>query len=138
MQAVLCRLADLAPGSARGFDPWHEGQDTMFVVRREGGVRAWRNDCPHMPGAPLAWRKDAYLSVDGRSIVCYGHGATFDLDTGQCITGPCMGQALSAVAVHVTAGGEIWLTTEPSPKLDPAPEQQASACPSPHNPSPTD
>lgn len=81
----------------------------MFVVRSGAQVRGWLDACPHVDGAPLAWRKDAYLSADGSSIVCYGHGAVFDIDTGVCTKGPCVGQALRPVEVHSDEEGVLWL-----------------------------
>ena len=102
----LCHRDEIAEGSARGFDPSGMGRDTVFVVRRSG-FRAYRDDCPHWAGTPLPWRKDAYLSGDGSRIVCSAHGAQFDIDTGVCTLGPCIGLSLSSVPLVVTAGGDI-------------------------------
>lgn len=104
---VLCRFDDLPVHGARGFDPQGVGRDTMFVVRRRDRVQAWVNACPHVDGAPLAWRKDAYLSADRGAIVCYGHGARFDIDSGVCTAGPCLGRSLKAIAVAVAPNGTV-------------------------------
>ena len=109
MPTYLCRLDELADGQSRGFAPAGESRDTMFVVRRGDRVHGWRNACPHVDGAPLAWRKDAYLSADREAIVCYGHGAVFHIDTGMCIRGPCVGQALTSVSVDLDADGALWV-----------------------------
>lgn len=103
------RASDLPEGSARGFDPQAAGRDAFFVVRHEGRLHAWRNACPHVDGAPMAWRRDAYLSADGRLIVCAAHGARFDIASGVCVLGPCVGQALTPVRVAVTAEGDVVL-----------------------------
>lgn len=87
----------------------------MFVVRRGDRVDGWQDSCPHVQGAPLAWRKDAYLSVDGQSIVCWGHGAVFDIDTGVCVRGACLGQALTPVKVERDSSGALWATSSNSP-----------------------
>jgi nitrite reductase/ring-hydroxylating ferredoxin subunit len=92
----LCRLDELAPGSARGFDPDGVGEDTLIVVRRPGGVRVYRNECPHQ-GARLEYRKDSFLSPDGTHVICYAHGARFDADSGYCVQGACYGQSLTSV-----------------------------------------
>jgi nitrite reductase/ring-hydroxylating ferredoxin subunit len=92
----LCPLAELPHGTARGFDPERVGEDTVFVLRRGAGVRAYRNLCPHQ-GARLEYRKDRFLSADGAHIVCHAHGARFDADTGVCTEGPCLGQALETL-----------------------------------------
>jgi nitrite reductase/ring-hydroxylating ferredoxin subunit len=75
-RTFLCRFHELADGSSRGFDPWREGMDTVFLVRQGERVHAYRNACPHVDGAPMAWRKDAYLNGDRSRIVCSAHGAT--------------------------------------------------------------
>jgi nitrite reductase/ring-hydroxylating ferredoxin subunit len=112
MRTYLCKLEELADGKARGFDPGGgRSGDAMFVVRRGDQVWGWRDACPHVDGAPLAWRKDAYLSADGRSIVCYGHGAVFAIDTGVCTQGPCLGQALTPVKVERDEQGALWIAS---------------------------
>ncbi|QBE61846.1 Rieske (2Fe-2S) protein [Pseudoduganella lutea] len=102
----LCRLDDIPDGASRGFDPWGEGRDTILVVRQGGRVHGWRDACPHYGDTPMAWRKDAYLNGDGTRIVCAAHGAQFDIATGICTLGPCLGQGLRAVAL-VVIGNEI-------------------------------
>jgi len=98
----LCRLDELPEGESRGFDPLGNGYDTMFIVRRGNRLHAWRDECPHLNGAPMAWRKDQYLNARGDRIMCGSHGAQFDIVTGVCIVGPCIGQALKPLhlAVH--------------------------------------
>ena len=113
----LCCLDELREGSSRGFDPWGDGRDTVFIVRRQG-LHGWRNACPHWAGAPMAWRKDAYLSGDGQHIVCHAHGARFDIATGVCTLGPCLGQALTPVPIQ-QIGGEIHLATNTSQETNP-------------------
>ena len=109
----LCCLSDLPEGTSRGFDPWSEGRDTVFVVRRRG-VHAYRDACPHWPGAPMAWRKDAYLDAACERIVCAAHGAQFEIDTGRCTLGPCIGQSLTPVPIDIRGDGEIRIVIDPS------------------------
>ncbi len=108
----LCQLASLPDGGAKGFDPDGTGSDTLFLVRQGQEVHAWLDACPHMEGAAMAWRKDAYLSGDGRHIVCHAHGARFDIRTGQCLLGPCEGDALTSVPLHIDASGGIRLAVD--------------------------
>ena len=107
----LCRLEDIADGASRGFDPWNEGRDTVLVVRRGVRVHGWRDACPHYGTqygpVPMAWRKDAYLNGDGTRIVCAAHGAQFDILTGICTLGPCLGQRLQPVALVLTLDNDI-------------------------------
>jgi nitrite reductase/ring-hydroxylating ferredoxin subunit len=100
----LCRLDELTDRHSRGFDPLDEGRDTMFVVRRGDTVRAWRNACPHIDGAPMAWCKDEYLNGARNRIVCSAHGAQFEIDSGLCVLGPCLGQSLEPLTVSAKDG----------------------------------
>jgi nitrite reductase/ring-hydroxylating ferredoxin subunit len=34
--------------------------------------------------------------ADGQRIICFAHNAQFAVETGNCIGGPCAGQALKA------------------------------------------
>lgn len=98
----LCHAGDVPEGCSRGFDPWREGRDTVFVVRHRGELYGWRDACPHHGGTPMAWRKDQYLNADRTRIVCAAHGAQFDIASGACTLGPCLGQSLQRVALAVT------------------------------------
>lgn len=109
----LCHLNDLPDGAARGFDPQRTGQDALLIVRRGARLVAWANACPHH-GTPLAWRKDAYLNAAGDRIVCGAHGAQFDIDSGRCLLGPCLGDALTPVPLLIHNNGEVHLAPEPT------------------------
>ncbi len=93
----LANVDDLSDPGAQGFDPDGAGHDTLFVVRRGSDVSAYRDACPHFGDTPMAWRKDAYLNGDGTRIVCHAHGAQFDIASGECLLGPCLGQRLTPV-----------------------------------------
>ena len=102
----LCHASELAEGRARGFDPTGAGRDTMFVVRREG-LHAYRNECPHWANTSMAWRKDAFLDAHGTRIVCAAHGAQFEIDTGLCTLGPCIGDYLTPVELIPSEDGSL-------------------------------
>ena len=105
--------ADAVPdGQSVGFAADESGQDTMFAVRRGNDLYVYRNSCPHV-GGPLAWRKDRYLNHDGTLIVCFAHGAEFEIETGRCIRGPCLGESLQAVACEIDAQGRLRLGGNP-------------------------
>ncbi|MFX1670785.1 Rieske 2Fe-2S domain-containing protein [Paraburkholderia sp. A2WS-5] len=105
---TVAELSEWEERTSRGFDPEGAGQDSIFVVRLQG-LRAYLNSCPHWPGTPLAWRKDHYLDTDRQFIVCSAHGAHFEINTGVCVAGPCIGQRLTQVSLIQTAKGEICL-----------------------------
>ncbi len=104
----LCRADEIEEGRARGFDPYDEGRDTIFIVRHDGVLRGWRDACPHIDGAPMAWRKDGYLSADGSRIVCHAHGAQFLPESGLCVLGPCLGKSLAATMIAADGDGELF------------------------------
>jgi nitrite reductase/ring-hydroxylating ferredoxin subunit len=108
----LCLVDELADGDARGFDPLRVGHDTIFIVRQGRQVHAWRDECPHMQGVALPWRKDAYLNAARDRIMCSAHGALFDIATGLCTLGPCLGQFLTPVFALVDDSGRIHVQVE--------------------------
>jgi nitrite reductase/ring-hydroxylating ferredoxin subunit len=93
-------VIDVTDGQSIGFAADANGQDTLFAVRRGERLYVYRNLCPHQ-GGPLAWRKDRYLNQDGTRIVCFAHGAEFEIESGRCIRGPCLGQSLQAVSTGI-------------------------------------
>lgn len=106
--APLCRLEEIADGAARGFDPQGSGQDTLFAVRRGQRLYLYRDSCPHA-SSPMAWRKDEYLNRRRDRILCFAHGAQFEVETGRCLLGPCLGQSLEAVAHVIDKQGYVRL-----------------------------
>lgn len=97
---------------AKGFSPLAKGQDTLFVVRQGPVLRSYKNDCPHWPGSPMAWRKDGYLTSDGARIACHGHGAQFEIESGLCVSGPCEEQSLQPLELQVDDAGYVYVRTE--------------------------
>lgn len=104
---ALCRFDDLTDGRSQGFDPLREGRDTMFVVRRGDALFAYRNACPHYDRAPMAWKRNEFLTGDRSRIMCAAHGAEFEIKTGVCTIGPCLGQRLKPVDI-VIRDGTVW------------------------------
>lgn len=109
---LLCRLDDLPEGDARGFDPEGTGQDSVLVVRHGARLHAYRDLCPHYGDTPMAWRRHAYLDAARRHIVCAAHGALFDIASGACVRGPCLGQSLTPLRLLVNTDNEVHLITE--------------------------
>jgi nitrite reductase/ring-hydroxylating ferredoxin subunit len=109
---VLCRFEELPDGGSRGFDPDGRGQPSVFAVRRADAVHVYADACPHH-GTAMAWRRDEYLNAAGDRIVCAAHGALFEIETGLCVLGPCLGERLEAVPWRMTAGELIVLVDRP-------------------------
>lgn len=74
-----------------------------FVVRQGNDVFAYRNSCKHL-GHPLNWQPDSFLTQDRANIICSSHGAIYEIDTGLCIGGPCLGKSLSVLPVQIRDG----------------------------------
>jgi nitrite reductase/ring-hydroxylating ferredoxin subunit len=74
-----------------------------FVVRQGEAVYAYQNVCAHV-GHPLNWVPNRFLSQDKKTIVCASHGAVFDIRSGNCLRGPCVGKRLQAVPAQVRDG----------------------------------
>ena len=108
-QGPLCRLAEIEDGEAKGFT-LADGRD-IFVVRTGGAVQGYENACPHQ-GTPLDWMPDVFISEESGLILCATHGAQFEIGDGRCVSGPCVGQYLTPVAVRLEADGTVVLAEE--------------------------
>ena len=97
---VLCHINDIPDQQSKGFDV---GDDSLFAVKKDGQVYLYRNNCPHL-GVELNWQEDKFLDMDGMLIQCYTHGALFLIEDGECVSGPCQGQRLQAVAFDIVDG----------------------------------
>lgn len=74
-----------------------------FVVRQGESVFAYQNFCVHV-GHPLNWSPHKFLTKDKSAIICSSHGATYDIQTGECFAGPGAGGVLQKVGVSVRDG----------------------------------
>ncbi len=81
--------------------------EPLLLYRRGDTVRCWLNVCPHA-GRRLDWAPGQFLRSREGHLVCAVHGASFELEAGACVAGPCRGQSLRAVAV-VVHDGQVWL-----------------------------
>jgi nitrite reductase/ring-hydroxylating ferredoxin subunit len=104
---MLCALGELDDPGARGFR-WRKGDKLFagFVVRVGEEVRGYVDSCPHA-GWPMGGLDGRYLNRDGRYVLCAGHGALFRPTDGECVAGPCIGDALEAWPVTVVDGAVV-------------------------------
>ena|SRR5688572_7463580 len=104
----LIGLERLADGAFAEVEASLDGDAESLLLYRDGeAVRAWLNICPHA-GRRLDWAPGQFLKSKDGLLVCAAHGASFELQGGQCVAGPCRGEALRAVAVTVRDGA-VWL-----------------------------
>ncbi len=74
-----------------------------FVVRKGSDVFAYQNVCVHA-GHPLNWSPGRFLTKDRTAIICASHGATYNIETGECFAGPGSGGVLRKVDVTIRDG----------------------------------
>jgi nitrite reductase/ring-hydroxylating ferredoxin subunit len=87
----VARITDLAPGSGTTVEA--EGQ-RIALFNVQGTFYALGDTCPHS-GGPLGEGE-----LDGTTVTCPWHGATFDVRTG-AVTGPPARKDVQSFPVHV-------------------------------------
>ncbi|MEQ5807822.1 Rieske 2Fe-2S domain-containing protein [Alteromonas sp. NFXS44] len=102
----LCGFHDIPEGEARGF-LYLEGHPQIFVVRRENQLYGYLNQCPHNL-IPMEFKKDHFLNADKSKIICFAHGAHFEIQTGYCDKGICQGDYLTAIELTIEDGQVFW------------------------------
>ena len=102
---VICRSEQLAEGEAMGIGHESPGEHGYLLVRRDGRVYAYLNRCPHT-GVNLEWLPNQFFDSSGLYLQCALHGAIFEVENGQCLRGPCAGDALTSILVE-ERNGEI-------------------------------
>ena len=102
---ALARIAQIEDGGFLEVEALLDGGDAeSLILHRDGDVvRAWLNVCPHA-GRRLDWAPGRFLKSKAGELVCAVHGATFELQDGVCVAGPCRGDSLRAVAVEIVDG----------------------------------
>lgn len=98
---VLCKLDDLPQQGGREV-VLGEGDYCfrVLLIRTAGGIRAFRNRCPHVH-IPLNYEPDEFHILDDDVLMCAHHGAMFHIATGECFDGPCERSSLTAIPVIV-------------------------------------
>ena len=107
-QAIeLCEAASLQQGGdGHRFDlQTRHGRATGFVVRTSGGLRAYLNQCSHVP-TELDWQPGKFFDLTGHFLGCSVHGAWYEATSGRCSAGPCRGPLVSLVIEE--RDGRVW------------------------------
>jgi nitrite reductase/ring-hydroxylating ferredoxin subunit len=114
---VVCATDAVERGGARAFslsrlDEAGEGRPFPIVVIRthDNDYVGYVNTCPH-DGVWLNVGSGEFFTPDRAFLRCGRHGATFEIDTGLCIDGPCNGRSLQPIALAVV-GDEVCLCGE--------------------------
>jgi len=112
----LCRAEEIAATRAKSV-VLGQGADRLdvVVVLSDGKHHAFINSCPHQ-FIPLDIFPDQFFSEDGKHLMCCGHGALFEPDTGLCIEGPCYDESLDKLQI-VEMDGAIYLNEARPPEI---------------------
>jgi nitrite reductase/ring-hydroxylating ferredoxin subunit len=111
---VVAQLTDIPDPGAIVRD-FAEG-DALFslLITRQGErITAFENWCPHA-GFPLERPDGRVIVLEGKYLLCAGHGASFAMDSGKCVGGPGTGRPLRAVPVELV-DGTVRITSTSAP-----------------------
>ncbi len=93
----LCDLDAIQEDQSKGFEI--DGV-SLFAVRKDGQVHVYQNQCPHL-SIPLEFMPDQFLDSENYFIQCSTHGALFEVESGNCVSGPCVGDKLTPIECSV-------------------------------------
>lgn len=108
---VICNANELENNNAKGFVI---NNQHLVAVKKDEQVHVYVNSCPHI-GITLEFQPDQFLDLENRFIQCANHGALFEIETGDCIAGPCIGQALKRVPVELRDQQVVLIGDIPAP-----------------------
>ena len=101
---TLGPLTLIADNHARSFViELRAGRFHGFIVRQGEAVHGYVDRCPHM-GLPLAQELDEYVAPGGEYLMCSWHGASFRIEDGYCVGGPCSDASLQPWPITVRDG----------------------------------
>jgi nitrite reductase/ring-hydroxylating ferredoxin subunit len=102
---VICRSRELVErGRGVRFKVWRRGAVVpAFVVRFDGKVHAYLNQCAHRM-LELDWKAGDFFDAFGEHLLCATHGARYAPASGVCVGGPCARAGLVKLAVIEEVG----------------------------------
>jgi nitrite reductase/ring-hydroxylating ferredoxin subunit len=114
LEKLIARVDDIPVWGLKF--PYHYGQieEEGILIRLESGeLRAYKNECQHLPMRLDARDPFTFWDEDGRHLHCSSHGALFRTDDGLCLSGPCAGQHLVSLTIEIRNGVVHLVTDEP-------------------------
>lgn len=103
----LCASTEIPENSAKAFR--RDDEQSVFVVRKNGHFYGYINNCPHADW-PLNLAPDQFLDLNKKYIQCSNHMALFEISSGNCVAGPCVGSRLERLDIQLKKG-ELWIAT---------------------------
>ena len=115
MERVNCLLIDIdasAINQATTLNALIDNQNVSLIALRHGHkICVYLNQCPHQ-GRRLDYAPGQFLSKDGQ-LICAAHGASFAMESGLCLQGPCRGESLQAFDCEIKGNQlRIFLSTD--------------------------
>ena len=110
MAYYLCKIADIGETGKEVSLDGNSTRNFIMLFPHAGTFRAFINVCPHQ-GRSLNHAPDQFLFSPEKLLVCSHHGARFELDSGECVDGPCRGARLRPVKISLS-GDSVWLDQE--------------------------
>jgi len=101
----LCAVEELEDGQSKGIKV---AEKSILLVKKYGDIHVYENRCPHL-GIQMEMVPDQFLDSSRSLIICAMHGALFRIEDGQCVSGPCLTDKLTAIDFEVN-NGFIYLT----------------------------
>ncbi|MEO8038404.1 MAG: Rieske 2Fe-2S domain-containing protein [Betaproteobacteria bacterium] len=113
-ERLICAAAALGEGGVGvRFDVERFGKRVpAFVVRYDGVVHGYLNQCAHVP-VELDWAEGMFFDLSGLYLICATHGATYLPENGRCVRGPCNGSGLRKLSVY-ERDGSVYIAEEES------------------------
>ncbi len=102
---LICASGDVAEsGKGFRFSIDRGGRQVpAFVIRFNGQVYGYLNECAHVP-AELDWMPGEFFDDSKLYLICSIHGALYAPDSGRCLGGRCQGRGLKALPVREVDG----------------------------------
>ena len=109
---LICASAEVSDaGKGFRFRIRQYGREVpAFVIRFNGQVHAYLNECGHVP-AELDWMPGEFFDDSKLYLICSIHGALYAPDSGRCLGGRCQGRGLKPLPVR-EIDGLIFLESE--------------------------
>jgi nitrite reductase/ring-hydroxylating ferredoxin subunit len=103
VNCLLMSLDDLPDRDVQAIDTAIAGNPlSLLLVRTASRFHVYLNQCPHQ-GRRLDYAPGQFLTKSG-TVICAAHGASFELDSGRCVQGPCRGESLLALPTELVDG----------------------------------
>jgi len=104
---VVARADELRHGQTKKFLLHCNGrEEECFVVNHQGTLYAYINRCCHVP-MTMDWIENQFMTEDQQYIQCATHGACYQPDTGECVSGPPCGKFLTRIPLTIRGSDVI-------------------------------